>query len=358
MNNNSIFSPFQKLILTSILLGILAYFGYLVRSLLIPFVLSFLLSYLLNPIVDRFEWLCKSRAIGILLLYISFFVSLIFGCVFILPILANEITGISRVFPQYLDSSQQFLLYWQQRLELDYPFLSQYEWLENIQSQFQNLVIVITKSIPDLVLSFFSIITYLSLVPIILYFFLQEGRELKMRMMQLIPNKYFEMTVYLIYNIGNKIGGYLRGIMVEAVIISLLTAASLFGLGTDYALLLGVISGIANIIPYVGPFIGIIPAIIVFYVQIKTMNAILLIALIFLIVQIIDNIILKPIIYSQSVDLHPLSVLLSILLGGMLAGVWGLVLAVPFAGAIKVISSQVMKEMQYRSRMYFERSVL
>ena len=144
--------------------------------------------------------------------------------------------------------------------------------------------------------------------------------------------------------------------MLETIILAAGTSFGLIVVGADYAFILGVIAGIGNIIPYVGPLIGIIPAFITFYVQTQSFNAILIISIIFLVLQLLDNIILKPIIYSHSVDLHPLTVLISILLGGVLAGVWGLVVAVPVAGAIKVISTQLSKEWQYRTRRRFELS--
>ena len=165
---------------------------------------------------------------------------------------------------------------------------------------------------------------------------------------KLIPNKYFETLIYLFYSMGNKLGNYLRGIFIETIIIGMLTILMLFIVKVEYALLLGTVAGIANLIPYIGPIFGAIPAIVVFYLKMKALESILVITIGFAIVQTIDNILLKPIIYSQSVNLHPLTVLIVLLFGGMFAGVWGLILAVPFAGILKVTISILIKEITFR----------
>ena len=103
-----------------------------------------------------------------------------------------------------------------------------------------------------------------------------------------------------------------------------------------------------NIIPYVGPVLGALPAILIFYLKVKSLNILAPLIIGFVVIQVIDNIILKPIIYSQSVNLHPLSVLFFLLIGGSIAGVWGLVLAVPVAGIIKVTATIINSEITFR----------
>ena len=118
--------------------------------------------------------------------------------------------------------------------------------------------------------------------------------------------------------------------------------------GVEYALLLAVVAGIVNIIPYLGPIIGAIPALVVFYFQTTSVESVFYLALTFVVVQLFDNMILKPVIYSQSVDLHPLLVFVSLIIGGMFAGVWGLILAVPIAGILSVLFGLLYREIHYR----------
>ena len=113
------------------------------------------------------------------------------------------------------------------------------------------------------------------------------------------------MFVKLFYSAGHQISAYIRGIFIESIIIGLLTVGMLLSLKSDYAVLLGTIAGIANIIPYVGPLLAAVPAVVIFYLKMSSIKAALIIILGFVAVQVIDNIILKPIIFSRSVNLHP-----------------------------------------------------
>ena len=108
------------------------------------------------------------------------------------------------------------------------------------------------------------------------------------------------------------------------------------------------VKNIMNIIPYVGPLLGAIPAVIIFYLKFKSVNMLFYIIAGFAIVQFFDNLLLKPIIYSQSVDLNPVLVMFALLLGGSIGGIWGLIFAIPIAGIIKVIVTIVSKEISSR----------
>ena len=122
----------------------------------------------------------------------------------------------------------------------------------------------------------------------------------------------------------------------------------LFFLKSDYTIILGVIAGVANIIPYIGPIIAAVPAVIIFYLKMTSINAVFFIILGYVLVQAIDNILLKPIIFSRTVNLHPLVVFLGLLIGGMLGNMWGLILAVPVMGSIKVSFEIMLKELNFR----------
>lgn len=135
---------------------------------------------------------------------------------------------------------------------------------------------------------------------------------------------------------------------------TMITAGDLHLPGTGFIYMMPLESGLVNIRSVFSSDRK--SAIIIFYLKMKTIKALVYVVLIFCIVQIVDNVLLKPIIYSQSVDLHPLIVLFSILLGGMFFGVWGLIFAVPVVGVLKVVISHVAKEIRFRYQVWAEES--
>ncbi len=341
-------SFFQKVFLTFFCIIIIGYFIYLFSSIFTPFFLAFILAYLINPIIDRFEFVFKKRIFAVICFYfvVSFLLFLLLKNVF--PLIISELNDLTNSLPFYVVNIKSWILSLKSSYEIQLPILKQFEIFKNLQSRLEGNLITFVNYIPQLFISTFSTISFLLLIPIILFFFLLNDSSMKVSFYKLIPNKYFEVTVHLLYCIGKKLGNYLRGILIETVIISFCSIIILFLLGADYSIILGLVAGIMNIIPYVGPILGAIPAVIVLYLKFKSLNILVYLVIGFAIVQLIDNMILKPVIYSQSVDLNPVFVMFVLLLGGSIGGIWGLIVAIPIGGILKVIVSIISKEVSFR----------
>lgn len=209
--------------------------------------------------------------------------------------------------------------------------------LSNIGSSAKGVFSAFTKSIIILFLTFF---------------FLNSGQGLKKAFIQVVPNRYFEPTLMLIADIDQQLGDYLRSRLVETVALSILFIIGYWLLGLRFAILLGVIAGLANLIPYLGPLIGAIPAIIVVFIDpyLNTGWSLLAVVILTLIVQIIDNAIITPLIIGKSVDLGPVTTIVVILLGEQLLGLLGLLMAVPIAAMLKVVCQEIYKQFRGYSR--------
>jgi predicted PurR-regulated permease PerM len=164
---------------------------------------------------------------------------------------------------------------------------------------------------------------------------------MKKAFIHIIPNRYFEMVLNVIHKIDQQLGWYLRGQFTEASVVGILSVIALWLLDVQYFIMIGVFAGLANMIPYVGPVAGMVPAIIITIMNGGDPVKILYIVIAFSIVQLIDNIILQPMVLSKSVKLHPLIIVFVVLIGGQFFGVLGMLLAVPVAGIIKVTSSEL-----------------
>ena len=184
------------------------------------------------------------------------------------------------------------------------------------------------------------------------FFLLNSGGQMKKAFIQIVPNRFFEVALVLIQGLDRQLGDYLRSRLIQTIIISIIAAIGYWILGLRFALLIGIIAGLANLIPYIGPFIGAIPAIIVVFLDSRFGLGWSLLAVITLtlVIQIIDNAIITPLIIGKSVELGPVTTIVVVLLGEQLLGLIGLLMAVPIAAMCKLIIEEVWTEFRGYSR--------
>ncbi len=192
----------------------------------------------------------------------------------------------------------------------------------------------LTQVLP-LLLSFVAIGALFIVIPVVAAYMLLEAEDVKRTFLSFVPASAREKAQTIMHDLDEVVGGFLRGQIVVAIIIGTLITLLLFALHVRYALLIGVVAGIFDLIPYVGAFAGWLPAFIIALLTNGVWNAIFVTIGIVTIFQ-LEGHILAPNIVSKSVNLTPLAVILALLLGGELAGIPGLFLAVPVAGVIRV----------------------
>jgi predicted PurR-regulated permease PerM len=181
-----------------------------------------------------------------------------------------------------------------------------------------------------------SYLAIVGIVPFVTYFILAEGDVAVKRLIQRVPNKYFEMTLNVLNKIQRDLVGYLRGWILDSVIIGLLSIAGLWLIGVDYPVLIGAVAGIANLVPYLGPVVGAVPAFLVSLTQFGDFRMLVPIAVLTVAIQLIDNVVVQPLCFAKTVDMHPLTVILVLIVGNELMGVAGMLVAIPIATIFKV----------------------
>jgi putative permease len=178
---------------------------------------------------------------------------------------------------------------------------------------------------------------------------MKDGRKFKKELVSIVPNRYFEFSLYLLHKINTQVGNYLRGQVLDATIVGIFSTCTLWLLGVKYFFIIGAFAGIANLVPYFGPITGAIIAVIVSVLQTGSFHLAFYVIIAFIIIKLIDDIIILPVVMSKSVHVSPLTVLLAIMIGGKLFGVIGMLLSVPFTGFIKVvIHESIMNYRRYR----------
>lgn len=181
-------------------------------------------------------------------------------------------------------------------------------------------------------------LTFIVIVPFVAFFFLKEGSQITRNLIEWVPNAYFELCLNLLHQINGQIGGYIRGQILATTVVATLAISALSVIDLKYALPVGLLAGFANMIPFLGPLIGIISASIVALATGGELAMALVgkVVVIFLVIQLIDNVLIQPTVVAKSVEMHPLMVLFVVMVGSQLMGIVGMLIAVPLTGILKV----------------------
>lgn len=215
-----------------------------------------------------------------------------------------------------------------------------------VKTHGSQLIDVLLGRTTDLLSGLVSGIMLVVIVPFVAFFFLKEGRRITHGLIELVPNGYFEMTLNLLHSINNSIGGYIRGQLLAVTVVALMSVIGLSLIGMDYALPVGIVAGLANMIPYLGPLIGIVSASVVALATLGGTAMITKVVFLFLFIQIVDNVLVQPVVVAKSVDLHPLMVMVVVMIGSDLWGMVGMLIAVPVTGILKVSATTVYEGLQ------------
>lgn len=328
---------FLRFVTAIFFLVLIGWLLYSLSTIITIIIISSLLAYILDPIASYIEARGLSRGNATIIIFLVFFVTIGLIGMALLPGLFSELFTLQ--YSLNLEDPTSISESMEKFIQKNLSFIN-VENL-NIEDKVKNAIALFTDQIFALLANLVSIISVIVIIPFVVFFLLKDGRKMKKSFIHLIPNRYFEMTLNVLHKIDQQLGWYLRGQFTEALVVGVLSVLALWLLDVQYFTIIGVFAGLANLIPYVGPVAGAVPAIIISIVNGSEPIRILYIVIAFAIVQLIDNIIIQPVVLSKSVNLHPLIIVFAVLIGGQFFGVLGMVLAVPTAGIIKVTSSEL-----------------
>ncbi len=195
---------------------------------------------------------------------------------------------------------------------------------------------------PDFISTIFE---WLLLVPLFLYFFFMESRRFSRNFLEAVPNPIFEKSYVLFSQFNTKFGEYIIAKFIEATILGTLVTLGLFLIGFPYPFILGFIAGVTNILPYIGPVIGVIPAIFVGMLSKDPNVTVLSMLVIYALANLIDMILVFPLLVSKIVNLHPILVVVSIIIGSQLGGIVGMIVIIPFIAFFKLLFKEIYKDL-------------
>lgn len=307
---------------TLFILGL--WFLYAVRDIALLFFIVLIIVSALTPLVDKASKYIP-RFLAVIILAIIF-VGIITAAGFLfLPPLISQISQLAVNLPIIVNKLGP--LY--HNLQTIVP--SSQSNLLDFSSQLSG----ITSGIYTTTVGFFTGLIALLTVVVMSFYLLLEQDAIKNFVYEIVPQNNREVAVNLLHKIADKMGSWLRGHIVLMIVVGLLDFAALSIIGVPYALTLGLWGGLTETIPYIGPWLGIIPALIVAFTVSPFKVLIAVIA--FLLIQQIESSFLSPKILGKAVGLSPVIIILSLLIGGKLMGILGVIIAVPVAAALSVI---------------------
>ncbi|HZK84633.1 MAG TPA: AI-2E family transporter [Desulfosporosinus sp.] len=323
---------------TCLLLAMLLLFQ--VRIILGPFFLAFILAYLLNPLVVALERHRISRKMSILIVFSLIIAGMMTIIFLILPNLYNELSKLAVILPQVIQTFTVWIDGLREQFKAtglpSHIVLVLDEHLGEQQVLFANSLNLFLDNVPQVL----STVTLYILSPVIAIYFLTDWKGLGTRFFRIIPQRWRMEWQRLWQDINHVIREFVRGDLLIAVIVGILIGVGVKLVGMrDYALLIGLLCGIFDLIPYFGPVIAAVPAVLLALTQSPAMAV--KVALIIFIVQQLEGNLISPKLMGESVGLHPLWVVFALLAGGELAGIWGMFLAVPVAAVIRVVFNHI-----------------
>ena len=316
-----------------------------VQILIAPVVLATALIYVLNPLVNRLARIRVPRILGALAGFLLILSGLVLIGFLVAPSVGDQATSLSDRFPELYEESVSDI----ETLISDFGFgdvdLWSYEQLQDFVKDPQRqdqLLSALFDNIGKVTTGLLEAILVFFVAPVVAFYVLIDLPRVRRESVALIPEHLREEVVHVAGRLGRAIGGFLRGQVVVAVIVGVMTSFGFWLIGLEFWLIIGLIAGSLNIIPFVGPWVGGALGVVVGLVT-GSLETAALAALVALIVQQIDNHFVSPTVLRATVQLHPAVVILVLILGGAVGGLWGVVLAVPVTAAVKILAGHLWR---------------
>lgn len=315
---------------------------YLLQPILLPFVLGALIGYLGDPLVDRVEARGGNRTLGVALVFLMFTSIFVLGMFFAIPMLLQQIDGFIASIPKVYGWLRDVALPWlQSRTPVTGRLLPEIDWSAELLSNWQSLGKVTAKTVSQLTGSSMDLLLGLAnaaLVPVVAFYLMRDWDAIIERSVSLLPRDWQSGTRNMMGEADEVVGAFLRGQFVVMCALGALYATGLALAGVDLALLLGLIAGLASIVPYLGFIVGITASLIAAYLQFQDWLPLLYVAGVFGVGQLVESMVLTPVLVGDRIGLHPVAVIFALMAGGQLAGFVGVVVALPVAAVIMVFA--------------------
>lgn len=309
------------------------YFVYLAGDILLPFFFAGVVAYLLNPVIAFFVQRGLRRDRLVIAMYLAVAALLFLAAQTVVPMVSEFFAAQQGRVAEYQMTLKRLPGEAQKTLVKNLPIGG--EQAAAVVRGLEPKIVALAADLPELILLRLPVLFELALIPFVTYFALVQGPSLIQEFVEVCPNRHLEKALSLLGKIDEALGNYLRGMFLEAVAVGAVTWLGLLFLGVHYAWQIGLATGVANVVPYLGPICGGVLGASVAYAQFHTLGAAGDVLLLAAAVRLLDDSVFQPTIMHRAVELHPVVILFALLLGGSLFGILGLLFAVPVACILK-----------------------
>ena len=327
---------------------------YLLAPVLTPFLISALLAYLGDPLVDRLEKYKISRTIGVIVVFaIIVFIGLVLLLILV-PIIQSQLTAFIRLFPDFINWIQDTMLpalanifgFDASTINLDFlrdTLMGNWQDIGNVAGK---IIMKITQSGQAI----FTWMAYLLLIPVVTFYLLRDWDHIVVKVQNLVPRKQLTLARKLVHDCDQVLSEFLRGQLLVMLGQGIIYSIGLWIVGLEFALLIGILAGLVSFVPYLGFIVGIGAAFIAALIQFNDVVHLIYILIVFGIGQAIEGMVMSPLLVGERIGLHPVAVIFAVMAGGQLFGFFGVLLALPVAAVIIVL-------LRYLHERYLESSL-
>jgi len=319
-----------------------ALFSFL-KAVLVPFIAALILSYVLHPVVNALNRRKVPRTIAVLLIYAVFALSLTVVLMNVIPAFIVQLSELNEHLPEFTMRAQSLIIDLNRNDTLP----------EGVRMGVNNALYEYERQLADAITNFISrigttvgAIFAAFIVPFLAFYMLKDFQLIEKAVFAFVPTQHKRAVIRLVTDIDKALGNYIRGQFIVCIIIGALAYIGYRLIGIPFPLLLASIVALFNIIPYVGPFFGAAPALLV--ASTISWKMVLLVIAVNFACQIIEGNIVSPQVVGRSLHMHPLMIIFALLCGGEIGGIVGMILAVPAFAVGKVVYHHVRRYLKNR----------
>lgn len=327
----------------------------ILSTVIAPVILATLTYYLFNPFVNWLEKHKVKRVWGIILLFLGIFALLTGLIVLIVPVIHEQVISFVENFPGYVDTLSTNFNQWSANSIFGPAINSATNWfygfIRDVPGNIIDNIKTTTESISNVVSTVSQVVITIVIFPIFLFFLLKDDKKFIEYTIKLVPPKFRSDFISVFTTINEQVASYIKGQLIVSICIGILMYIGFIIIGLNYGAILALVAAVTCIIPYIGPTIAIIPALIVAISDSPFMLIKLLV--VWIVVQTLEGQLVSPNIMGKSLSIHPLTIIIVLLVMGELLGLVGLILGIPIYAIIKVIVSFIFQKIKIRYNKYY-----
>ncbi|MEX2488506.1 MAG: AI-2E family transporter [Pseudomonadales bacterium] len=331
---------------------------WLLRPILLPFLVGLGLAYLGDPVVDRLEKLNIGRTLSVVIVFLGLLVLVGVLLLVFVPMLFREVSALVQGIPAYVNWLQETIgPFLREHFDVD-PFDIELGQLQaQLAQNWQQAGGIAGRVIAQVTQSGLALITWtvnLALIPVVAFYLMRDWDRVLENLHSLIPKHLESTIVKLVKECDEVMSAFLRGQLLVMLILGGIYAGGLYVVGLNLAILIGMLAGLASIVPYLGVIVGIVVAGVATFFQFQDPLPLIYVVIVFGVGQMLEGMVLTPLLVGDKIGLHPVGVIFAVMAGGQLFGFVGILLALPAAAMVMVFARHAHQS--YKSSELYESS--